>query len=181
MALKLLQNPVGKIRRKRHSIYDHCSKQKFLTNLEAMHIFNMSCISSSKKNPVEKNRRYDIYPCIDIASLKNFIWQTPRKKLIKRKECNMILNRLQSRGHSPLTLQIPLNLANVKVITYQSNQHFPSVKYGRDFIINLRNNHIFNLQGIYPSNVSQHMRINYFVSNITILHPHNLFASKQYM
>ena len=54
MPLKLLQNPVGKIRRKRHSIYDHCSKQKFLTNLEAMHIFNMSCISSSKKTPWEK-------------------------------------------------------------------------------------------------------------------------------
>ena len=81
-------------------------KTKFLRNLESnahlqyvLHIF-------LPKTPVGKNRRYDIYPCIDIASLKMFLWETPKEKLIKRKGCNMILNRLQSRGHSPWTLQV---------------------------------------------------------------------------
>ena len=53
------------------------------------------------KNPVGKNRRYDIYPYIDIASLKTFIWETPRGKLIKRKECNMIPNRLNQEDTLP--------------------------------------------------------------------------------
>ena len=81
-------------------------KTKFLRNLESnahlqyvLHIF-------LPKTPVGKNRRYDIYPYIDIASLKMFLWETPKEKLIKRKGCNMILNRLQSRGHSPWTLQM---------------------------------------------------------------------------
>ena len=141
--------------------------------------FREQCTSSicpaylPPKNSRGENRRNDIYPCIDIASLKMFLWETPKEKLIKRKGCNMILNRLQSRGHSPL------NLASIKAIMYQSNQHFPSVKYGRDFLINLWNNRIFNLQGICSSNVSQHMRINHFVSNIencihiTCLYPSN--------
>ena len=174
MPLKLLQNLVETIRRKWYGIFDHRSKQNSLRILRAMHIFNMSWISSSKKPPVGKNTRYDIYSCIDIASLETFIRETLKEKFIKRKECNMILNRLQSRGHSPWTLQIS------KSSRTNSIKHFSSVKYGRDFIRNLRNNCIFSLQGICSSNVSQHMSMNHFVSNSTILHSHNLFASKQY-
>jgi hypothetical protein len=49
--------------------------------------------------------------------------KTPKKKRVQYDTQQVTIKRI-----------LPLNLANVKVITYQFNKHFISEKYGRDFV-----------------------------------------------
>ena len=70
------------------------------------------------KNPCGENKRYDIWTCIDIASLKTFYEKPMWGKTHRGKECNMMFWT----GYS-FKRSLPLNLATLKVITYQSQQH----------------------------------------------------------
>ena len=117
----LLKNPCGENRR-----YD------------IGYVFNIP-----NKNPCGENKRYDIWTCIDIASLKTFYEKPMWGKTHRGKECNIMFWTGYSQcymdtgasisvwlgcgcpsntGYS-FKRSLPLNLANLKVIAYQSQQH----------------------------------------------------------
>ena len=70
------------------------------------------------KNPGGENKRYDIWTCIDIASLKTFYEKHVWEKTHRGKEYNMMFWT----GYS-FKRSLPLNLATLKIIAYQFQQH----------------------------------------------------------
>ena len=79
----------------------------------------MLCRSIIHQKPHGKNGWYDMTLCW-YCLIKNFIWETPREKLIERKECNMMFaTSYYSERLSPWYLQISKQFHTNALNTYE--------------------------------------------------------------